>query len=82
MSDYRENTRDFLNAILLADAPDLQLIMSGMMRHDCVFDVSAPIGQLCGIDDILINFVWPLRAAFSDVHRRDEIFIGGIKPPP
>ncbi len=78
MSDYRENTRDFLNALLLADEPDLQLIMSGMMTHDCVFDISAPIGQLRGIDDILINFVWPLRSAFTAVHRRDEIFIGGI----
>ena len=77
MTDYREQTRDFLNALLLADAPDLQLIMSGMMTHDCVFDISAPIGQLKGIDDILINFVWPLRSAFESVHRRDEIFIGG-----
>jgi len=77
MSDYRADTRDFLNALLLADAPDLQLILSGMMTHDCVFDVSAPIGQLRGIDDILLNFVWPLRAAFCGGHRRDEIFIGG-----
>lgn len=78
MTDFRVETRDFLNALLLADAPDLQLIMSGMMTNDCVFDVSAPIGQLRGIDDILMSFVWPLRAAFSAVHRRDEIFIGGI----
>ena len=77
MTDYREDTRDFLNALLLADEPDLQLIMSGMLTHDCVFDISAPIGQLRGIDDILINFIWPLRSALSHVHRRDEIFIGG-----
>lgn len=78
MSDFRAETRNFVRALLLADAPDLQLIMSGMMTHDCVFDVSAPIGQLRGIDDILLNFVWPLRSAFTALHRRDEIFIGGV----
>lgn len=76
MSDFRDETRNFLSALLLADAPDLQLIMSGMLTHDCVFDVSAPIGQLRGIDDILLNFIWPLRSAFNAVHRRDMIFIG------
>jgi len=74
MTDYREDTRDFLNALLLADEPDLQLIMSGMLTHDCVFDISAPIGQLRGIDDILINFIWPLRSALSqEFYQLDDL---------
>lgn len=76
--DFRADTRDFLNALLLADEPDLQLIMSGMLHPDVVFDISTPVGQLRGIDDILMNFIWPLRAALAKIHRRDEIFIGGV----
>lgn len=43
----------------------------------CAWDVSAPLPAITGPADVAETFLNPLRAAFTGLHRRNEMFIGG-----
>ena len=44
----------------------------------CAWDVSAPLPAIIGPGDVAETFLKPIRAAFTGLHRRNEIFIGGM----
>lgn len=72
MSDFRAVTRAGLAALIGARdlAPDL-------IAAESVWDVSWPLSPMTGPGAISAGFLDPLRAAFTGLHRRDLLFIGG-----
>ncbi|MGB1234664.1 MAG: ester cyclase [Planktomarina sp.] len=50
---------------------------SDLWADDAVADVAWPVNQLVGGHAILDSLVSPLRDAFTGLHRRDILFIGG-----
>ncbi len=63
----------------LVTAPDLDLDTraGALFAPDCAVHLSAPFTPLEGPQAVTEGFLHPLREAFTGVHRRDEIFIGG-----
>jgi predicted ester cyclase len=71
--------------------PDVRTKIAGILRNllngnsdltegiaaGCRWDVSAPLAPMTGPSAVQDGFLRPLRAAFSGLHRRDEILIGG-----
>jgi predicted ester cyclase len=47
------------------------------LAPDCLWQVSSPLAPMTGPAAVREGFFAPLRAAFTGLHRRDEIFIGG-----
>lgn len=72
MADLRLEIIEFLRAVLRNPG-----LSAGRLSADCRWDVSAPLDQMIGPDAVENQFLAPLRTAFSGLHRRDEIFIGG-----
>ncbi|MEM8851991.1 MAG: ester cyclase [Pseudomonadota bacterium] len=70
MTDFRRTVATGL-ADLLAGSP-------GILTPGAVWDMMAPVGRVTGAEAIQAQVVAPLRAAFTGLHRRDEIVIGGI----
>lgn len=77
MRDGRSRIRDFLSGILHAPASDLKTQARECVADSCTWHVSAPIDRLDGADTVAESYFAPLRAAFSNLHRRDLLFIGG-----
>lgn len=50
---------------------------TGLLSEDVAWHVSNPVETLVGRDAVEAGFWAPLRAAFSGLHRRDDIVIGG-----
>lgn len=76
----REKRADVRKALMdLVSAPEDRLARAAevALTDDVVAHCAFPIGTLEGRDAVVEGFVQPLRAAFSPVRRRDEIFIGG-----
>jgi predicted ester cyclase len=72
MTDPRAQIRSFLGNVLKDPEAAPQGLSAG-----CRWEVSAPLSPLQGPPDIEAGFFSALRAAFTGLHRRDEIFIGG-----
>ncbi len=72
MQDFRRSTAETLCRLLDKAAPDTDSI-----ARDCAWDVSAPLPPMVGPEAVAAGFLRPLRDAFSGLHRRDEILIGG-----
>jgi predicted ester cyclase len=72
MTDHRRTTARFLAGLLR----DPAAIGPGL-TPGCDWQVSAPLVPMTGPGEVAERFVAPLRAAFTGLHRRDEIFIGG-----
>jgi predicted ester cyclase len=69
MTDFRRDTLSILHAVLQGNT-------LGIAPH-CSWQVSSPLNPLIGGDAVRDGFAAPLRSAFTGLHRRDEIFIGG-----
>jgi predicted ester cyclase len=72
MTDPRADCLDVLRR-MLREPGAAKDVLSGA----CDWQVSAPLAPMAGPDDVEAGFLRPLRAAFTGLHRRDEIFIGG-----
>jgi predicted ester cyclase len=72
MTDPRAATLSFLRAVLR----DPSGAAAGL-APDCDWQASAPLAPMTGAPAVEAGFWGPLRAAFTGLHRRDEIFIGG-----
>ncbi|MEM6712297.1 MAG: ester cyclase [Pseudomonadota bacterium] len=77
MTDFRAQAQTFLSTIIRAPEAALRDMAHATIAPDCVWDVSHPINQLRGPDEIVDGFLLPLRRALTRMQRRDEIFIGG-----
>ena len=66
---------DALHQLLTVSDEALEEIAATVLADDVIFDVAHPINQLVGRQAVLDGFYRPLRAALSQVRRRDEIFI-------
>jgi len=78
MTDYRALAHRFLGEIISAPESDIQRLLHQHLTPDTVWDVSHPVNRLEGIDAVYTGLIQPLRTALAHIHRRDEIFIGGI----
>lgn len=72
MTDQRAEILGFLRHILRDPSA-----LSSHIAPDCDWQVSAPLPPMTGPVAIAKTFLAPLRASFTGLHRRDEIFIGG-----
>ena len=70
--------RGFLHRFISAPEAQLSELAQAYLSPDSVWDVAYPLNRLSGIETILQSLMIPLRKALVRVHRRDEIFIGGI----
>ncbi len=76
MSDWRTDTRTFLNALIRVPDLELEPFARTAIADDTIWDIAAPVGRLEGREAVLDGFVRPLRRALRRVYRRDEIFFG------
>lgn len=72
MQDIRQQTAAILRSLLADPAAG-----AGGLAPGVVWDVSAPLDPMTGPAAVIDGFAQPLRAAFTGLHRRDEILIGG-----
>jgi predicted ester cyclase len=72
MIDQRAEILEFLQSVLQKPSSLPAGVASG-----CDWQVSAPLPAMTGPESVEAGFISPLRAAFTGLHRRDEIFIGG-----
>lgn len=72
MSDFRAVIRARLAALVAGQAAPADLIGA-----ESVWDISWPLAPLTGPDAVMNRLIEPLRAAFTGLHRRDLLFIGG-----
>lgn len=77
MPDHRHECRSTLDRILRLPDADLPAALDAGLAADAVWHLSAPLDRLEGRDGIAEGFLTPLRQAFTGLHRRDLIFIGG-----
>lgn len=78
MSDFRKVTRDRLDQIWRASPDNAKSLAGKYFSHECSWEISEPVGHLVGPQSVLENFILPVRKSLSNLHRRDEIFIGGM----
>lgn len=72
MTDFRAVMRERLAALFAG-----QDGTAGLIGADSAWDISWPLAPLTGPDAVMARFIEPLRAAFTGLHRRDLLFIGG-----
>ncbi|MCV6601054.1 MAG: ester cyclase [Cohaesibacter sp.] len=77
MIDQRAFIRQGLAALFQASDGQEKALIDKYFSGSCIFNVSAPVGKLIGHEEISEKFFQSLKNALSNVHRRDEIFIGG-----
>ena len=77
MTDIRKEISTGLDRLLRCTDGDLVDCANQLIASDAVWDISDPVNRLSGRAAILDGFVHPVRSALTDVHRRDEIVIGG-----
>lgn len=76
MPDFRADTQSALSSLLTVPDAELDSFAGKVLAENAVWDVSDPVGSLIGPKAILNGFIRPLRAALTQVQRRDEIFMG------
>lgn len=72
MTDLRHLTASVLDTLWRDPAT-----AGSALTATCAWDVSAPLPAITGPADVAETFLEPLRAAFTGLHRRNEMFIGG-----
>lgn len=77
MTDRRMVVRRILAGLLTIPEARLSRHAAAGLTPDSRWSLSAPLGDLAGVDAILEGFVLPLRRALTLVSRRDEIVITG-----
>lgn len=77
MQDWRAETRQALGRFVDGGAEKLPDRLAASLTPGCVFHMSAPLGPIEGHGAIGERFFKPLANAFSGLHRRDLLFIGG-----
>lgn len=77
MTDFRRTAHGFLNTVLTVPSGEIGLLLSDHLTDHVVWDVAHPVDRLSGREAVLEGFFAPLKAALTEVRRRDEIFIGG-----
>ena len=77
MRDFRAETRGVLRRIASSPPSELDQIVNDCVTADCTFHVSAPVEELRGASEICAGLMAPMNAAFTGLHRRDILFIGG-----
>ena len=77
MQTNKKIVYDLLNGICDNElSASAQILKSGISK-DCNWNVSHPVNQCCGSDEIIGNYIAPLKHAFKSLHRRDFIVMGG-----
>ena len=76
MITSREDAYKFLNNLWAEDASAEEALRSAV-HANTVWDIAYPINRLEGAEAVIEHFLRPLKAAFTALRRRDEIFIGG-----
>ena len=64
-----------LNHVGIANLPDA---VRAAVHEDVIWNVSAPIDQIIGVESVIANFWLPLLHAFPDLKRAPYVFLGGI----
>ncbi len=77
MEDPRVRPYRFLNSLLRAPEWGFPHALEEGLAERAVFDVAHPVNRLEGPEAVLDGLYRPLRRAFSEVRRRDELFVGG-----
>ena len=72
MTDLRHLTVSLLDSLWRDPAT-----AESALTESCAWDVSAPLPPIAGPAEVAETFLKPLRAAFTGLHRRNEMFIGG-----
>ena len=76
--DTKRHTHDELMALAGVPALETASVLARMATSNCEWRVSCPLDALLGATDVL-DAVWlPLKHAFPDLERRDNIFVGGM----
>ena len=68
---------DLLNGIVHSDITASAKLFKNGISNECCWHVSHPVNQCCGSDEIIDNYIAPLKQAFDSLHRRDFIVMGG-----
>jgi len=76
MTDFRAPVLRGLCNLAATEDDLLDSAAADILADDTVWDVAYPFNRLSGRQAVVDGFLRPLRAAFSDVRRRDEMFIG------
>ncbi len=77
MTDFRAETRGFLNRVIRAEASKAQAMLATGLTADSVWDIAHPVNRVVGPEAVWEHFVTPLRTALAHVYRREELFFGG-----
>ncbi len=61
-------------------APDARLIEQGCkaLSHDFAWRSMHPFYEMAGIESVIADFWLPLRSAFTDLQRREDVFFAGL----
>lgn len=68
---------DYWQRLNWADNSEVPTILAKAFHRDVNWNGSHPINRLQGVHGLLEGFWLPLRAAFPDLKRRTDIFLGG-----
>lgn len=76
MTDFRATALQGLGTLVTTEDENLESVARSALTPDTVWDIAFPFNRLSGRDAVVDGFLRPLRSAFSDIRRRDEIFVG------
>lgn len=66
-----------LRALAAAPLSDLPAAARAVFAPDAAYLAAHPVNQMNGVDEIVDRYLAPLKSAFPDLARRDDIFMGG-----
>lgn len=75
--DTKRNVLRGLRAIAGASVPEITRVAVQLYHPKATCAVSHPINQLQGLDEIVEHYLKPLKVAFPDLERRDDILMSG-----
>ncbi|MCH9779862.1 MAG: ester cyclase [Alphaproteobacteria bacterium] len=78
MTDFRQRPYNFLNALFCQSPEGQRAKIREHVASDVVWEVNYPIESLHGHQEVHAQFYEPLQRAFTNIQRRDMIFIGGV----
>ncbi|MDJ0928612.1 MAG: ester cyclase [Gammaproteobacteria bacterium] len=79
-ADYqaaKQTVLEFHRDLLAASDPELAAVNGRFCTPEFVWNGSFPFNRLDGSDAVAANFWQPLKRAFPDLERRDDIFMAG-----
>ncbi|NRA99917.1 MAG: ester cyclase [Rhodobacteraceae bacterium] len=77
MADFRQEVLSHLDDLWATDSSQAARSAGKALTKDTVWDVAHPVNRLTGLDAVVDAFLRPLQSAFTGLHRRNEIAIGG-----